>query len=33
MDWDSRGERNLEDSGGGLLPAMEGHGLEWHGTE
>ena len=25
MDKDSKGQRKLEDSGGGLLPAVEGH--------
>ena len=29
MDKDSKGRRKLEDSGGGLLPAMGGHSLEW----
>ena len=28
MDKDSKGQRKLEDSGGGLLPAVEGHSLE-----
>ena len=28
MDEDSKGQRKLEDSGGGLLPAVEGHSLE-----
>ena len=28
MDKDSKGQRNMEDSGGGLLPAVEGHSLE-----
>ena len=28
MDKDSKGQRKLEDSGGGLLPAVEGHILE-----
>ena len=32
MDKDTKGQRMLEDSGGGLglLPAVEGHGLEWN---
>ena len=25
---DSKGQRKMEDSGGGLLPAVEGHSLE-----
>ena len=29
MDKDSKGQRKMEDSGGGLLPAVEGHSLEW----
>ena len=29
MDKDSKGQRKMEDSGGGLLPAMEGHSLEY----
>ena len=28
MDKDSKGQRKLEDSGRGLLPAVEGHSLE-----
>ena len=28
MDKDSEGQRKVEDSGGGLLPAVEGHSLE-----
>ena len=28
MDKDSKGQRKLEDSGEGLLPAVEGHSLE-----
>ena len=28
MDKDSKGKRKMEDSGGGLLPAVEGHSLE-----
>ena len=28
MDKDSKGQRKLEDSGGGLLPAVEGHSIE-----
>ena len=28
MDKDSKGQRKLEDSGGGLHPAVEGHSLE-----
>ena len=28
MDKDSKGRRKLEDYGGGLLPAVEGHSLE-----
>ena len=28
MDQESKGQRKLEDSGGGLLPAVEGHNLE-----
>ena len=28
MDKDSKGQRKLEDSSGGLLPAVEGHSLE-----
>ena len=28
MDADSKGQRKMEDSGGGLLPAVEGHSLE-----
>ena len=28
MDKDSKGQRKLEDSGGGLLPAVEGHSVE-----
>ena len=28
MDKDSKGQRQIEDSGGGLLPAVEGHSLE-----
>ena len=28
MDDDSKGQRKMEDSGGGLLPAVEGHSLE-----
>ena len=29
MDEDSKGQRKMEDSGGGLLPAVEGHSLEY----
>ena len=28
MDKDSKGQRKMEDSGGGLLPAVEGHRIE-----
>ena len=28
MDKDSKGQRKMEDSGGGLLTAVEGHSLE-----
>ena len=28
MDKDSKGHRKLADSGGGLLPAVEGHRIE-----
>ena len=28
MDKDSKGQRKFEDSGGGLLPAVEGHSLD-----
>ena len=28
MDKESKGQRKMEDSGGGLLPALEGHTLE-----
>ena len=28
MDKDSKGQKKLEDSGGGQLPAVEGHSLE-----
>ena len=28
MDEDSKGQRKMEDSGEGLLPAVEGHSLE-----
>ena len=28
MDKDSKSQRKMEDSGGGLLPAVEGHSLE-----
>ena len=28
MDKDSKGQRKLKDSSGGLLPAVEGHSLE-----
>ena len=28
MGKDSKGQRKLKDSGGGLLPAVEGHSLE-----
>ena len=28
MDKNSKGQRKLEDSGGGLPPALEGHSLE-----
>ena len=27
---DIKGQRNLEDFGGGLLSAVEGHSLEWN---
>ena len=30
MDEDSKGQRKMEDSGGGLLPAVEEHSLEWN---
>ena len=33
MDKDSKGQRKLEDSGGGLLPAVEGHSLEQNRIE
>ena len=33
MDKDWKGQRKLEDSGGGLLPAVEGHSLEYNRTE
>ena len=33
MDKDSKGQRKIEDSGGGLLPAVDGHILEWNRTE
>ena len=33
MDKDSKGQRKLEDSGGELLPAVEGHGLEQNRIE
>ena len=32
MDKDSKGQRKMEDSGRGLLPAMEGHSLEQNRT-
>ena len=28
MDKDGKGQRKMEDFGGGLLPAVEGHSLE-----
>ena len=28
MDKDSKGQRKMEDSGGGLLPAVEGHSVD-----
>ena len=33
MDKDSKGQRKMEDSGGGLLPAVEGHSLEQNRIE
>ena len=33
MDKDSKGQRKMEDSGGGLLPAVEGHSLEYISIE
>ena len=33
MDKDSKRQRELEDYGGGLLPAVEGHNLELHRIE
>ena len=33
MDKDSKEQRKLEDSNGGLLPAMEGHSPESNVTE
>ena len=33
MDEDSKGQRKMEDSGGGLLPAVEGHSLEQNRIE
>ena len=30
---DSEGHRKLEDSSGGLLPAVHGHSLEWNEIE
>ena len=33
MDKDSKGQRKLEDSGGGLLPAVEGHSLAQNSDE
>ena len=29
MDTDSKGQRKMENSGGGLLPAVEGHSTEY----
>ena len=33
MDEDSKGQRKMKDSGGGLLPAVEGNGLEQNRIE
>ena len=33
MDEDSKGQRELEDTGGGLLPAVEGHSPEYNRIE
>ena len=33
MDKDSKGQRKMENSGGGLLAAVEGHSLEWNRIE
>ena len=33
VDKDSKGQRKLEGSGGGLLPAVEGHSLEQNRIE
>ena len=33
MDKDSKEQRKMEDSGGGLLPAVEGNSLEQNRTE
>ena len=33
MDKDSKGQRKMEESGGGLLPAVEGHSLEQNRIE
>ena len=33
MDKDSKGQRKMEDSGGGLLPAVEVHNLEGNRIE
>ena len=33
MDKDSKGQRQLQDSGRGLLPAVEGHNLELNRIE
>ena len=30
MDKDSKVQRKMEDSGGGLLPVVEGHSLEYN---
>ena len=33
MDKDSKGQRKMEDAGGELLPAVEGHSLEQNRIE
>ena len=33
MDKDSKGQRKMEDSGGGLLPVVKGHSLECNRIE
>ena len=33
MDKDSKGQRKMEDSGGRLIPAVEGHSLEQKSIE